>query len=56
LESQTIFTILQFGFGGVLLVFLMVVSKQFLELVKVLDNHLQRLTALLDRCMGDKEP
>lgn len=52
-SSEVITAVLQAGFAGVLLVFLWVVNRQFLGLVAVLREHVDRLTDLLEKCIGD---
>lgn len=55
LDPQVVSVTLQFGFAGILLIFVYLVNRQFIVLVGALDRHLERLTSMLDRCIQARQ-
>lgn len=53
-SSEVVGVVLQFGFAGVLLTIVWLVNRQFIVLVDAMDRHLQRLTAMLEKCIEHK--
>lgn len=54
MDTQTLAALLQAGFAGVLLAYVIVVNRQFTALLAALDKHLQALTGIIEKCVdGD---
>lgn len=53
MDANTVSVILQFGFAGVLLVFLAMINRQFNALLTALDTHLGRLMTMLEKCVDE---
>lgn len=49
-DNEVYATVLQFGFAGVLVIYVWVVNKQFSALIDVLGSHLSTLSEIIRDC------